>query len=122
MQNDCKNEWIKFIADNKVLKLWRRPIPLSKIYEDVNRVLLTIYEENNFTDIEVYAVLRIWDELKSQQEDTPAGHTNVNHQDWLNLLLDTPPDCFNHTAFTERLGNLLINILVICINEGVDIY
>lgn len=120
MQNEIKTDWIQFITTNKLLKIWRHAIPLIKLLGDVNRVLLSIYEESNFYDIEIYALIRLWDDLTSHLEEI-GPNNNVEVTEWFELLKNTPPDCFGHTVFTEKLGNLLINTLLVCVSEGIEV-
>lgn len=118
MINESKQEWINYVTTNRLLQMWTRPIPLVKLYGDVNKVLTSLYQSSNFFDAEVYAVLHLWDVLTSYLEDA-FGNINVEVKEWISLLIQAPVECYTENL-SERVGNLWINTLLVCLSEGIE--
>lgn len=115
--NESKQEWICYITTNRLLQIWTRPVPLVKLHGDVNSVLARLYQSH--CDLEVYSVLQFWDTLSSHQEDT-FGDINVEVSEWIDLMNQTPIECFT-LNFTEPVASLLINSLLVCLSGGIEV-
>lgn len=76
MLNESKQEWIQYLTSNRLLNLWTHDVPLIKLHGDVNLILTQLYQASNFSDIEVYAVIQLWDLIAAHQKDT-LGNINI---------------------------------------------